>query len=81
MPKGWLDKKQRCADQRHKRALAAGGLSQGPRKPLPAIPVASAAPRMFVGRATVMSEPLPTAHCPVKRAALGKRQAPGDASA
>jgi hypothetical protein len=72
MTKGRLDKKQRCADQRHKRALAAGGLGQGARKkPVPA------APRPPVRLATGEPGPLVPHHYPKLARSLGRRQTPG----
>jgi hypothetical protein len=70
MTKG-IPRKQQLAEQRRKRAQTAPGLAQGAKKPPKAIPVPSAAKRASAGR-----EPLPTAHYPVKRVAIGKRQVP-----
>jgi hypothetical protein len=73
MTKGRLDKKQRQDDQRRKRAQAASGLAHGAKNPS----LATKRSRPAVGRATAMSGPLPPAHYPAKRAALGKPQIAG----
>jgi hypothetical protein len=69
MTKGRLDKKQRLGDERRKRTQAASALATGAKKSPKAIPVP--------GRATAMSGPLPPAHYPAKRVAIGKRQVAG----
>jgi hypothetical protein len=51
MTKGRLDKKQRLADQRRKRAQAATGLAQGAKKPARAVTVPTAAKRAPAGLA------------------------------
>jgi hypothetical protein len=58
MTKGRIDKKQRLADQRRKRAQAATGLAQAPRSPVRKRPPAGLSP----------------AHYPVKRSSLGAPQ-------
>ena len=72
-----IPKKRAKAEQvRKKRAQAASALAQGAKNPSPAIPVAAKRSRLSVGRAKAMPAPLPPAHYPSKRAALGKRQEP-----
>jgi hypothetical protein len=73
-----ISKKQMLGEQlRKKRAKAASVLAQGAKNPSPAIPIATKRSRPAVGRATAMSGPLPPAHYPAKRVAIGKRQVPG----
>lgn len=60
-----------------KRAQAAGVWLTAAKVPPRPIVVAAKRSRPSVGRATAMAEPLPPAHYPVKRAAIGKRQVPG----
>jgi hypothetical protein len=54
--------KQLRSEQRRKRAAAAAGLAKGAVAPSKAVPIPSASPR-------------PPAHYPLKRVALGPRQA------
>jgi hypothetical protein len=70
-----IPKKLQQAEQRRKRAAAAAGLAKGAKSPLPAIRVPTRPSRAPAGRA----QELPAAHYPVKRVAIGKRQAPGGA--
>jgi hypothetical protein len=79
MTKGRLDKKQRLADERRKKRLKASGvwLTAAKVPPRPIIVVAARRPRPSVRPATAISEPLPLAHYPAKRASIGKRQVPG----
>ena len=76
-----IPKKRQRDEQLHKKHLQASGVwltvAKVPPKPL----VVARRSRPSVGRATVMSEPLPPAHYPVKRVATGKRQVPGGAPA
>jgi hypothetical protein len=68
MTKGRLDKKQRLADQRRKRAQAATGLAQGAKKPARAVTVPTAAKQAPAGLA---------AHrYPLKKSSLGAPQVP-----
>jgi hypothetical protein len=71
-----IPRKQRLAEQRHaKRVQDCATWGSAAKKP----PRAS---RPSVGRiAPAMPEPLPPAHYPAKRVAIGKRQVPGGAGA
>jgi hypothetical protein len=73
-----IPKKRAKAEQlRKKRAQAASVPAHGAMKPLKAISVAPRPQRPSVGRATAMSAPLPPAHYPAKRVAIGKPQTAG----
>jgi hypothetical protein len=77
MTKGRLDKKQRLDDQlRKKRLQGAPARAAAAKKPPRAVfPIAT---KTSVGRiAPAMPEPLPPAHYPAKRVAIGKRQVAG----
>ena len=77
MKAGRLGKKQRQDDQRRrKRAQAVSVLAQGARNPPLAIVAAKRSRPPSVGRAKAMPAPLSSAHYPIKRAALGRRQEP-----
>lgn len=83
MAKG-IPRKQRLAEQRHARRVQGATWGGGPaaKKPPRAVPFATNPSRPSVGRiASVMPEPLPPAHYPAKRVAIGKRQVPGGAGA
>jgi hypothetical protein len=73
MTKG-IPRKQRLAEQRHARRIQGGATWP--------VPIATKPPPPSVGRiAPVIHEPLPPAHYPAKRVAIGKHQVPGGAGA
>jgi len=76
MTRGIPKKRQRDEQLRKKRAQAWSGLAHGAMKPPRAIQLATPS-RPSAGLATTMSGPLPPAHYPAKRVAIGKRQVPG----
>jgi hypothetical protein len=75
MTRGIPKKRQRDEQLRKKRVQTAPGLAHGAMKPLKAISVTPRPQRPGLSRA--VSEPLPVHSYPVKRVAIGKRQAPG----
>jgi hypothetical protein len=78
MTKG-IPRKQRLAEQRHaKRVQGCATWGSAANKPPRAVPIATKPSRASVGRiAPAMPEPLPPAHYPAKRVAIGKRQVAG----
>jgi hypothetical protein len=74
MTKG-IPQKQRLAEQRHARRVHGGATwPLAAKKPPRAVPIATKPPPPSVGRiAPVIHEPLPPAHYPAKRVAIGKR--------
>ena len=77
MTKG-IPRKQRLAEQRHARRVhGAPTWARAAKTPPRAVPS-----RPSVGcTAPAMPEPLPPAHYPAKRVAIGKRQVPGGVGA
>jgi hypothetical protein len=82
MTKG-IPRKQRLAEQHHARRVqgAATWASAAKTPPRAFRPIATKQFRPSVGRAPSPPEPLPPAHYPSKRVAIGKRQVPGGAPA
>jgi hypothetical protein len=77
MTKG-ISRKQRLAEQRHARRVQGAAPWASAAKTLPrAVPVATKPFRPSVGSATALPAPLPIAHYPAKRVAIGKRQVAG----
>jgi hypothetical protein len=79
MTKGIPKKRQRAEQLRKKRLQDAPALAHGAVMPLRSIPVPSTAKRASAGLAKAMHEPLSSAHYPIKRSPIGKRQVPGGA--
>jgi hypothetical protein len=78
MTKGRIDKRQRQDDQRRmKRMQAAGVWLTADKVPPRPIVVGARRSRPSVGFVEATPGPLPPAHYPLKRAALGKPQVPG----
>jgi hypothetical protein len=78
MTKG-ISRKQRLAEQRHaKRVQGCATWGSAAKKPPWAVPIAAKPTWPSVGRiAPAMPEPLPPAHYPAERVAIGKRQVAG----
>jgi hypothetical protein len=71
-----VPKKQQLDEElRKKRVQAVSAMGCAAKVPSrPILVIAAKRSRPSVGRATAMPEPLPPAHYPIKRAALGNRQ-------
>jgi hypothetical protein len=69
-----IRKKQQLDEQRRKRTAAAVGLAKGAKSPARPIPCRAGQEGRQWAAQQRRTEPLPPAHYPTKRAAIGKRQ-------